>query len=159
MGITLHITAAIPADIERTEMNQLSRAITACIIAASASALLVAVAPMASASTVVAEDPPPTVIAEDTTPQAPSPTDAQMVRIDANLVDALSVTGHRGRQVTASAPAHRTRSVRVPANRPAVLTRLDPGVRYTISIGSTAIGSAIPVGQVSPATGLVVETT
>jgi hypothetical protein len=116
-------------------------------------------APAATASTLVAEDPPGTVIAEDPTLPTPEPATARIVGVDANVVAGLSVTGHGGSTVAATAKGRATRSVTVTADKPAVLRRLAPGVTYTITIAGTRIGTAVPVSQVGPASQLRVETT
>jgi hypothetical protein len=69
----------------------------------------------------VAQENPPVLIAQDTTP-APATIPATIVGIDANIVGALSVTGHGGKRVTATAKGQRTRAITAPANRPAVLS-------------------------------------
>ncbi|MDP1878456.1 MAG: fibronectin type III domain-containing protein [Actinomycetota bacterium] len=116
----------------------------------------------------VAADSPPVVLAQDTTPDpsslapaspAPASIPATLVGIDATPVNALTVTGHGGRLVRATAPGQRTRTVTVAAGRPAVLRNLAPGVRYTVSIAGRRIGTAIPLGQVGAAAGLTVQTT
>lgn len=122
-----------------------------------ATAVVTLLAGPAQADTVAAEN-PPVVLAQDTTP-APVSIPATVVGIDADFVNGLTVTGHGGRRVSATAPGQRARAVTAPANRPAVLRNLAAGVRYTVAIAGRRIGTAIPLAQVGAASGLKVQTT
>jgi hypothetical protein len=98
------------------------------------------------------------LVAQDTSP-APATIPARIVGIDANIVAGLTITGHPGGRISASAKGHPTRSVLARTGRPAVLKGLTPGVRYAITIAGRRIGTAIPLAQVGPAAGLRVATT
>lgn len=135
-------------------MNRTKLAAVAVALATAAATLI---AGPARADTVAQEN-PPVLIAQDTTP-APATIPATIVGIDANIVGGLSVTGHGGKRVTATAKGQRTRAITAPANRPAVLRNLTPGVRYTVTIAGRRIGTAVPLAQVGAASGLKVETT
>lgn len=128
----------------------------ALALAAAAAAVLVFAAP-AAADTIAVET-PPVVLAQDTTP-APATIPADVVGIDANIVGGLTITGHQGKRVSATAKGRATRSVTTSANTPAVIKGLVPGVRYTITIGGRRIATAIPLAQVGASSGLRVETT
>ena len=135
-------------------MNPTKLAAVALVLATAAATLI---AGPARADTIAQEN-PPVLIAQDTTP-APATIPATVVGIDANVVGGLSVTGHGGKRVTATAKGQRTRAITAPANRPAVLRNLTPGVRYTVAIAGRRIGTAVPLAQVGAASGLKVETT
>jgi hypothetical protein len=135
-------------------MNPTKLTTAALVLFTTVAALMASPAQAAS----VAQENPPVVLAQDTTP-APATITATVVGIDANIVGGLTVTGHDGKRVTATAKGQRTRTVTAPASRPAVLRNLTPGVRYTIAIAGRRIGTAVPLAQVGPATGLTVQTT
>lgn len=122
-----------------------------------ATAAVLAFAGPAAADTIAVET-PPVVLAQDLTP-APATVPADVVGIDANIVNGLTVTGHQGMRVTAAAKGRTTHSVTVSADKPAVLKGLTPGVRYTVRIGGRTVATAIPLAQVGSAAGLRVETT
>ncbi|MBK9740985.1 MAG: fibronectin type III domain-containing protein [Actinobacteria bacterium] len=127
-------------------------------ILGAATAAVLALAGPAAASDTIAGDTTPVVLAQDTSP-APATIPASIVGIDADLVAGLTVTGHQGRKVTATARGRTSRTSTVAAGRPAVLKGLTPGVRYTITIGGRRVGTATPLAQVGAASGLRVETT
>jgi antitoxin (DNA-binding transcriptional repressor) of toxin-antitoxin stability system len=107
---------------------------------------------------VVAADTPQPVIAADTTP-APGTRPVALVGVDPDIVNGLTVTGHLGHPVKATAKGQRTRIVTAGASTPAVLRALIAGVTYTISIGGKPVAKATPVAKVGPATNLVVRIT
>ncbi len=133
----------------------LTRRAAAALALATAAALTLA--GPAAADTIAVET-PPVVLAQDTTP-APATVPADVVGIDTNIVGGLTVTGHQGKRVTASAKGRPTRSVTTAISAPAVLKGLIPGVRYTVRIGGRKVATAIPLAQVGAASGLRVETT
>ena len=132
-----------------------TRRAAAALALATAAALTLA--GPAAADTIAVET-PPVVLAQDTTP-APATVPADVVGIDTNIVAGLTVTGHQGKRVTATAKGRPTRSVTTAASKPAVLKGLAPGVRYTVRIGGRKVATAIPLAQVGAASGLRVETT
>lgn len=132
-----------------------SRRAAAALALASAAALTLA---GAAAADTIAVETPPVVLAQDTTP-APATVPADVVGIDMNVVAGLTVTGHQGKRVTATAKGRATRSVTAAASKPAVLRGLAPGVRYTVRIGGRKVATVIPLAQVGAAAGLRVETT
>ncbi|MFA7324225.1 MAG: fibronectin type III domain-containing protein [Candidatus Nanopelagicales bacterium] len=99
----------------------------------------------------IAQEPAPTVIAVDASPAT--------TQILANRINGITVSGTDGGLVAAQANGHVTRSVRIRAGQSAVITNLDPGARYAVTLDGKRIGFAIPVGQVGAANGLKVETT
>jgi hypothetical protein len=135
-------------------MNPMKLATVALVMATAAAPMLAA---PAYADT-IAQESPPVLVAQDTTP-APATIRATVIGIDANAVGALSVTGHGGKRVTATAKGQRTRTVTVPANKQAVLRNLAPGVRYVVAIAGRRIGTAVPLAQVGAASQLSVQTT
>lgn len=100
----------------------------------------------------------PVVLAQDQTAM-PATITATVIGIDATPVGALTITGHGGQHVTATAKGKPSRSVTAAAGTPAVIRRLTPGTRYTIRIGGRVVGTATPLGQVGPAAALKVQTT
>lgn len=98
------------------------------------------------------------VVAQDDS-AAPATVATTVIGIDAAPVAALTVTGHGGKVVTATAKGQPTRSITTGTGAPAVLRRLTPGVRYTIRVGGQIVGTGTPLGQVGPAAGLSVQTT
>jgi hypothetical protein len=132
-----------------------TRRAAAALALATAAALTLA--GPAAADTIAVET-PPVVLAQDTTP-APATVPADVVGIDTNIVAGLTVTGHQGKRVTATAKGRPTRAVTTAASKPAVLKGLAPGVRYTVRIGGRKVATAIPLAQVGAAAGLRVETT
>lgn len=135
-------------------MNPIRTTAVALVLSVAAGMLL---AGPARADTIAQEN-PPVLLAQDTTP-APATIRATVIGIDANVVRGLSVSGHGGKRVTATAKGQRTRTVTVPANKPAILRNLTPGVRYTVTIAGRRIGTAVPLAQVGAASRLTVETT
>ena len=107
---------------------------------------------------VVAADTPQPVIAADTTP-VPGTRPVALVGVDPDIVNGLTVTGHGGHPVKATAKGQRTRIVTAKGSTPAVLRDLTPGVAYTISIGGKPVAKATPVANVGPAANLVVRVT
>ena len=91
-----------------------TRRAAAALALATAAAL--ALAGPAAADTIAVET-PPVVLAQDTTP-APATVPADVVGIDTNIVGGLTVTGHQGKRVTASAKGRPTRSVTTAASAP-----------------------------------------
>lgn len=133
------------------------RTLTIPVIAATALAMMTLATP-ASADT-IAQDTPPVVVAQAQTPPPAALASARVVGIDANIVGGVTVTGHGGKTVAAVARGHATRTGRTTADRPLILKGLTPGVRYSIRIDGRRVGTAMPVAQVGPATGLRVEST
>lgn len=125
-------------------MNRIASLATAVL-----AATITSTAPAMAAT--IAQEPAPTVIAADTTPAT--------TQILANRIDGITVTGTDGGLLAATAAGHVTRTARVRAGQPGVITDLDPGARYTITLDGRRIGFAVPVAQVGAATGLRVETT
>ena len=107
---------------------------------------------------VVAADTPQPVVATDTTP-APGARPVTLIGVDPDIVNGLTVTGHQGRTIKATAKGQRTRTVTAAASTPAVLKSLTPGVAYTITIGGKTVANATPVAGVGPATNLIVRIT
>lgn len=139
-------------------MNTTRRAITALALTAAIATAAVLPATGPAAADTIAVESPPVILAEDTSP-APASVPADVVGIDANLVGGLTVTGHRGKRVTAAAKGRATRAITVAAGKPAILKGLAPGVRYTVRIGGRKVATVIPLAQVGAASGLRVETT
>ena len=100
--------------------------------------------------------PGPVIATDPTTTAAPA---ALLIGVDANVVEGLSVTGHGGRTVTVTTAGQSARSITAPATKAAVFRHLTPGRAYAVAIGGMRVGTATPVAQVSPATGLVVRAT
>lgn len=119
-------------------------------------ATLIAATPARAAS--VAEDPAPVVVAQDSTPP-PSTVPARVIGIDADVVNGLTITGHAGRAIEAAAKGYPTRTANANHHTPVVLRNLAAGVKYTITVGGRAIGTATPVAQVGATSGLLVTTT
>jgi antitoxin (DNA-binding transcriptional repressor) of toxin-antitoxin stability system len=107
---------------------------------------------------VVAADTPQPVIAADTTP-APGTRPVTLIGVDPDIVNGLTVTGHKGRTIKATAKGQRTRIVTTGASTPAVLKPLTPGVSYTITIGGRTVAKATPVAGVGPASNLIARIT
>ena len=135
-------------------MNPIRTTAVALVLSVAAGMLL---AGPARADTIAQEN-PPVLLAQDTTP-APANIRATVIGIDANIVRCLSISGHGGKRVTATAKGQRTRTVTAPASKPAILRNLTPGVRYTVAIAGRRIGTAVPLAQVGAASRLSVETT
>jgi hypothetical protein len=107
-------------------------------------------APHAAGAT-IAQEPAPAVIAVAPVPRG--------VEVIANPIGAVTVSGHQSGVITAQSKGHPTRTTRAILGRPAVVTRLDPGTRYQITLNGRRIGFANVVGQVGATNQLTVETT
>jgi hypothetical protein len=129
-------------------------------LALSSSTALLVLVPLATPA--VADTAPGTVIAADTTPEPPAPVTAlavsQVVGIDADLVNGLTITGTRGNRVTLTARGERTRTAKTHAST-VRFRGLTAGKSYTVRIDGTLVGTGTPVGPVGPAVGLTVATT
>jgi hypothetical protein len=99
----------------------------------------------------IAQEPAPTIIAS-----APMPRGLEVL---ANQIGAITVSGHQSGLLSAQSRGHATRVVRAIAGQPAVLTRLDLGTRYQVTLNGKRIGFANVVGQVGATNELKVETT
>lgn len=99
----------------------------------------------------IAQEPAQTVIA-----LAPSPRGLEVL---ANRIAAISVSGHAGGVLAAQAKGHVTRAIKATTGRTALLTQLDAGTRYQVTMNGKRIGFANVVGQVGAANELTVQTT
>ena len=106
--------------------------------------------PQAFAAT-IAQEPAPTIIA-----MAPTPRGLEVL---ANHIGAITVSGHTSGILAARSKGHATRAMRATIGRPAVLTQLDSGTRYQVTLNGKRIGFANVVGQVGATNELKVETT
>ena len=99
----------------------------------------------------IAQEPAPTIIAS-----APM---SRGLEVLANHIGAITVSGHQSGLLSAQSRGHVTRTMRAITGQPAVLTRLDFGTRYQVTLNGKRIGFANVVGQVGATNELKVETT
>ncbi len=100
-----------------------------------------------------------TVIAQDLAAAPLLPPQAQVIGVDADVVNGITVRGSQGQPVTLSAPGEKTRVARGTGSGPVVFTGLKPGKTYGVWIAGVRIALATPVASPGAAFGLTVTTT